>query len=305
MYFQKKQIIALGFFDGVHLGHAALLKKIKQRADESGAEPAVLTFDTHPDTLITGKPVPLINSPQDRKRFISERFGIDRFIPIHFDTEMLRMPWEDFIKYLVNKHGAVHFVCGHDFRFGYHGEGNAGVLKEFCGTAGIGLDVIDKVTRDGLRVSSSYIRRLLTGGKLEKANELLGHTHYLRETVRRESRRGRNLGFPTINLLFPNQVLVPAHGVYSTRVLFEDLNYPAVTNIGVRPTFGGTDTVTVESYILGFEGELYGRDVTVEFHRFQRPEMKFEDVSALSEQIALDIATTKNYFKDVVEIKMK
>ncbi len=285
-----KRVLALGFFDGVHLGHAALLRRTRERAEALGAAPAVLTFDVHPDTLVHGAPVPLITSPEDRAELVRRLFGVEEILSLRFDRSLMELPWDRFLEWVQEEFGAIHLVCGHDFTFGWKGEGNPALLRAKCAQLGLGADVIPKVTLDGETVSSTRIRELLLEGELERANRLLGHPHALTDTVRTGYRLGRKLGAPTINMRFGEGVLVPAHGVYAGRLRIEgeSIDRWAVTNIGVRPTVSDGQQVSVESYILDYSGNLYGKRVRLEFREFLRPERKFEDTDALKEQIARD-----------------
>ena len=285
---EKSCVLALGFFDGVHRGHGALLERTVERAAERGILPAVMTFDTHPDTLVLGTPVPLINSAPDRARLIREQYGIDRVEFFRFTEETMRMPWRDFLDSLRSDLRAIHFVVGYDFRFGWKGEGNAERLREYCAENGLGCDVIGQVTLDGVTVSSTYIRRLLADGDMVRAEHFMGHPHLLTDVVRQGHRLGRRLGAPTVNMQFASGVLIPRHGVYAARVRLEDGVFPAVTNIGVRPTVSKEENVSVETHILDYEGNLYGRTVSLEFFDFLRAEQRFDSVQELAEQIAAD-----------------
>lgn len=294
----KKRVIALGFFDGVHLGHAALMEMTKRRAAEKGAIPAVLTFDTHPDTLVKGVDVPLINSSEDRAEIIRRVFGIDSVIFIHFDEKVMRMPWQDFADSVTEELRACHFVVGYDFSFGWKGEGRPARLASYCSQRGLGCDIISAVKKDGGVVSSTRIRDLLIEGKIEEANRLLGHPHSLIDTVHYGFKLGRKLGSPTINMGFAPGVLVPRHGVYAAKVFLDDgEERMAVTNVGVRPTVSGDDHVSVESYILDYDGDLYDHRVRVEFHSFLRDERRFPDTAALRDQIQRDAESTRAYFE--------
>jgi len=293
----QKRVVAIGFFDGVHIGHAALLEKTKQRALERGAVPSVLSFDVHPDNLVLGGEVKLINSSAGREDIIKRLFGIDDVIFLHFDRRLMQMPWKDFIDAIVKELSVSWIVVGHDFSFGNRGEGNAQRLSTYCAELGIGCDIIPPVTLDGRIVSSTYIRALLEDGEIEQANRFLGHPHTLCDTVRHGCHLGSRLGAPTINMSFPTGVLVPRYGVYATRVCLDTgEEYFAVTNVGVRPTTGSSEGVSVESHLLDYSGDLYGRHVRVEFYSFLRPERKFDDLSELSRQIAADADEARIYF---------
>ncbi len=295
-----KRAVAIGFFDGVHIGHGALLERTKLRALESGAIPSVVSFDVHPDNLVFGGEVKLINSALGREELIRRLYGIDNVVFLHFNRHLMTMPWEIFIRSLIEELNISHIVVGHDFCFGYRGEGTAEKLKDYCGAHGLGCDVIPAVTLDGRTVSSSYIRTLLEKGDMEEARRYLGHPHVLTDTVHSGCHLGSKLGAPTINMVFPEGVLVPRHGVYATCVCLEDgESYRAVTNVGVRPTTGSGNAVSVESHLLDYSGDLYGRRVRVEFYAFLRGEEKFSSFEELSAQIARDAETAREYFRRV------
>lgn len=294
----KKRVIALGFFDGVHIGHGALLDMTRRRAEELGAIPTVMSFDVHPDNLVKGVEVPLISGTEGRTDTIRRLFGIDSVIYIHFNKTVMHMPWTDFIDSAINELDACHFVVGYDFRFGDRGLGSAEKLRDYCGERSIGCDIIQAVQLDGVTVSSTLIRQLITAGDIETANQYLGHPYSLLDTVRYGYQLGAKIGTPTINMQFPRGVLAPRHGVYAAMVFPEnDGRRIAVTNVGVRPTVSGGDTLSVESYILDFSGNLYDRRVRVEFHKFLRDERRFESVEKLRDQILSDAESAREYFK--------
>lgn len=298
----RDKVIALGFFDGIHLGHGELLKRAALRAKENDLTPAVFTFDLHPDTLITGDNIQLINSADDRTGLISRLYGIDNVIFSHFDKRMMKMPWENFITdMLVGDYGAAHLVAGHDFHFGYRGEGNPERLVQKCAELGLGCDIVPRVELDGITISSTYIRTLIAQGEMERAEMFLGHPHCLTNKVTRGRRIGSSIGFPTVNLSIPKHVIVPAKGVYATRLYIEGsdgLKY-GVTNVGMRPTVNTDPSlVTVETNILGCDcGDLYGKTVRVEFLSHMRPELRFPSLDALKAQIAEDIISVTGLLK--------
>ena len=210
----------------------------------------------------------------------------------------MQMPWQTFIQTLVDEMDAAAFVVGHDFSFGWRGEGTAEKLAAYCAERGLGCDVIPAVTLDGRVVSSTYIRELLENGEVERANAFLGHPHTLSDTVHYGYRLGTKMGTPTINMQFPDGVLVPRHGVYAAKVYLDDgSEHYAVTNVGVRPTVSGGQRVSVESFILDYHGNLYNRQVRLEFYKFLRPEQKFASVDELKARILYDANTTRAYFE--------
>ena len=292
----NKTIFALGFFDGVHLGHAALLSACRRLAAQTRCKAGAVTFDAHPDTLISGQTPGLINTSLDRGRLLREAFHMDTVAALPFDARMRAMPWEDFLAMLRSGHGAAGFVCGEDFRFGHRGAGNAAVLEHYCRTAGLPCQVVPQQTMDGIRISSTYIRRQIETGDMETAVRFLGHPHILTGTVVPGHQLGRKLGIPTANLRLPEELAVPKFGVYICRALVDGRAYPAVTNIGTRPTVSGSG-ITVEPWILDYTGDLYGQEITLEFYRFLRSEQKFPTLEALQAQIRRDAEETRTYLE--------
>ncbi len=295
----KQKVMALGFFDGIHVGHAALINKIKQRAEETGAEPAVLTFDVHPDNLVFKKTVPLINSAEDRENILIRCFGINDVVVIHFNQRVMHMDWHDFIDELIDEMNLRWIVVGHDFCFGYKGLGTAEKLKAYCAERGVGCDIIPAVCRDGVVVSSTLIRQLVESGEMEKANEYLGHPHTLTDVIRTGYHLGTKMGTPTINMSFPQGVIIPRHGVYAAKAYIDGQEYMSVTNVGIRPTVSDSGNVNVESFLLDFCGNLYGHRARIDFYKFLRPERKFDDVNELAAQIKSDAQTTREYFERI------
>lgn len=294
---KTERTIALGFFDGVHIGHAALLEKTKQRALEVGASPAVLSFDVHPDKLVFNSDIQLIGDAQSREEIIHRCFGIEEVVFIHFNTHVMNMPWEQFADNILNELNARWLVVGHDFTFGRKGEGTAIKLKEYCEERNVGCDIIPAVTLDGQIVSSTIIRKMISEGDMESAARYLGHPHCLSDFVHSGYHIGQTLDAPTINMFFPPNVIIPKHGVYATKVVLPDgKEYPSVTNIGIRPTFSDDGKVSVESHLLDYNGNLYGKPVRVDFYKFLREEVKFTDFASLSEQIRADSETARRFF---------
>ena len=293
-----KRVIAMGFFDGLHIGHAALLEKAKERAAGYGAMPSVLSFDVHPDQLVFKKNIRLIGDARSREEIIRRCFGINDVVFIHFNRQLMNMPWDEFIESSVEELHICHFVVGHDFTFGRKGEGNVQKLQEYCSGHGIGCDVISAVMLDGRIVSSTYIRTLIENGEMEEAQRYMGRPHSLYGPVRSGYHIGRKLDAPTINLFLPEGVVEPRYGVYAAKVILPDgQEIPAVTNVGIRPTFQEDGRVSVESHLLGFEGNLYGVTVRVDFYHFIRPERKFERFEDLSAQIRADGLAAASYFE--------
>ena len=272
----QPKVIALGFFDGVHLGHGALLRRTVEEARRRGVRSAVFTWAQPPKEVVTGVPVPLINSPEDRAWLAKSLYGIDDVIMVPFNKEMMTTSWEDFVtEILIKRYHAVHLVAGHDHR----------------------CDIIPEVTVGGITVSSTYIRRLVSLGQVERAMEYLGHPHILTQTVRHGRRIGHTIGIPTVNLVPPPHVLVPGDGVYIARVcLMDGSSYAAVTNVGTRPTVNNGSDLTVESWMLDFDGDLYGQSIRVEFYKRLRDEIRFDSLDALKAEIRRNADDARAYF---------
>jgi len=289
----ERRVIALGFFDGVHIGHGALLKKTCERATELGAIPAAMSFDTHPDTLVFGTPTELLNTMDERKHLMQSLYGIEDVIFCHFDRAMMNMDWEAFVEdYLVRELHACHLVCGHDYHFGARGFGNAERLTEKCRALGLGCDVIGEVKLDGVTVSSTHLRALLKDGKMEEAVRFLGHGHIISGIVQHGDSRGHTLGLPTANLALDASLLVPAFGVYGGWADAGELGrFPAAVNLGVHPTVHELPHPVAEASLLGFDGDLYGRFLRLELLFQVRPERQFSSLQELTAQIARDQQT--------------
>lgn len=291
----KTVIYALGFFDGVHLGHQALLSACRELAEKNGCKAGVVTFASHPDALVLGKTPSLINTAQDRARLL-KYFGMDTLVELPFDKALMNMPWQDFFKALLETHHAAGLVCGHDFRFGSRGEGTATLLAEACQEQGLPCKIVPVQKLDDVLISSTHIRELLEQGKLETACRFLGHPHILSGRVVHGHQLGRTLGIPTANLLPPPETVALRHGVYACKAYVDSRAYPAVVNVGSRPTVGG-NAVTVEAWLMDFSGDLYGKALTLAFHAFLRPEQKFACLEELQAQIQKDATATRSVFK--------
>ena len=294
----RKTVIALGFFDGVHLGHQALMQQALERARQLDMQATVFTFDRSPREFVTGQAVPLLTTAEERCRLIDQLFGIRDVIVAPFDHEMMTMPWEDFIHLLVDKYHAGALVAGHDYRFGHKNIGTAALLAEKAAQLGLVCDIIPPVTLQGTLVSATHIRTLLEQGDMDTARAFLGHPFTLSGSILHGAGLGRQIGAPTVNLVPPEGQLLPPHGVYATRVLVDGEPLPAVTNVGMRPTLDDKRGLTVESHILDRSLHLYGQTCRVEFLHMMRPERRFGSLEELQAQIALDVAQTREYFQN-------
>lgn len=290
----KKRVIALGFFDGVHVGHGELLKRTTEVAAHLGCRASVLTYSEHPSEVIGKAPVKLLNTTDERCEFMSQLYGIDDVIVREFTREYSNLSCEEFFdEIIISELDACHVVAGFDFHFGAGGMGDAMRLAELCKNRGIGCDVIDEVKVDGVTVSSSAIRELIAAGDVEKASKLLGHYHCIIAEVVHGKKLGGQIGFPTINQIIAENIQPPQYGVYLSRVTAESKTFFGITNVGICPTVSKSGTVRMETNIFDFEGDLYGKTVKTEFLKFIREEKCFKSVQELCEQIAYDVDLAK------------
>lgn len=292
----NKTIYALGFFDGVHRGHQMLLQWSRELAAQSGCASGAVTFVGHPDTLVTGNTPALICTQSDRNKLLESH--VQNVVSLPFDRRMLETPWEDFLELLCRDYSAAGFVCGDDFRFGQGGKGTPQKLLAYCGEHDYPCVVVPEQAIEGVRISSFYIRQLLEAGSIEQANGFLGHPWQLTGTVVHGRHLGHTIGIPTANLRLPEGLVTPRFGVYACLVTLDGISYPAVTNIGVRPTVEGHH-ITVEPWILNYCGDLYGQEITLEFHCFLRPEVKFPSLEALKEEVLRNAEQTQAFFRQI------
>ena len=293
----KKRIYALGFFDGVHLGHQKLLSQCVSLATEYGCGTAAITFDRHPKSLFSQNPTVLISTVPDRQLLL-KRYGMEEVLVLPVTKDVMSMPWQDFLGMLLSR-GAAGFVCGDDFRFGCKGEGNAEKLLSFCREHDLPCTVVPEQTVEDIRISSTYIRRQIETGDMATAVKFMGHPYTLTGTVIRGQQLGRTLGIPTANLRLPAGLAVPKFGVYACCVILDGRRYAAVTNIGTRPTVAG-EGITVEPWILDYSGDLYGKEITLECYRFLRSEQKFPSLEALQAEIRRNADETRSFLGDIL-----
>ena len=289
----SQKIFALGFFDGVHRGHQALLTECCRMAAQFRCETAAITFDRHPQALFAPKTPALININADRDALL-RNYGIRHISRLPVTKEVMSTNWQIFLTNLLSE-GAAGFVCGHDFRFGCRGEGNAEKLSNYCRREGLPCTVVPEQLLGGVRISSSHIRALLAAGDVEETARFLGRPYGVTGQVVTGRKLGRTIGVPTANLRPDPGTVCPRQGVYASKVRIGEGEYMAVTNIGSRPTVEGRH-VTVEPWILDFEGDLYGSTITVELHRFLRPERKFSSLEELRQEIQKNARQTREFF---------
>lgn len=293
----SKSVVCIGNFDGVHLGHRALVERARERATVLGAQTLAFTFKPHPQiALKPGTPLSLL-STYDEKLELLQSLGVDLIIEEPFGRQFSTTePEQFFSETLIGRLNAAAIVVGYDFAFGRERQGHLEQLQAFCAASGVELDVVPPQRLEGEVISSSQIRKHLSVGEVARANGLLGRPFSYAGVVVRGEGRGRLLGFPTANLKLENKLTLP-YGVYATRAVRDDRSFVSVTNVGVRPTFAapagaalqGTELpALVEAHLLDVTLDLYGSVLKVEFFEMLRPERKFAGVDALKAQIALD-----------------
>ncbi len=284
-------VVTVGTFDGVHLGHRAIIRRLKNAAYERGARSVVLTFDPHPRSVVGPKreQPDLLTSVEERVALF-EQLGVDLMVVIPFTLEFSRQSAEDFVRtWLVKAVGVRHMVVGHDHHFGRGRQGSVEELEALGLTYGFSIEQVPAVILDGMVVSSSEIRTALNAGDVERAHALLGYRYRMAGTVVRGDRRGATLGYPTANLqpIVPEK-LMPAHGVYVVEGAWEGTRRFGMMNIGVRPTVASGLQETREVHFFGHQGEMYGMTVNVEFMARLREEKRFPSLDALVRQLEDD-----------------
>ena len=280
----------IGFFDGVHRGHQFMIDSLTTMAHAQGRQSLVITFDRHPRQVVHADYVPQFITTTDEKLQLLHATAADRIEVLHFDAQMAQLSAYEFMRQVLHeKYGVTMLLTGYDNRFGHNrAEGFADYVRY---GEEMGMEVLQNtpIDIDGLRVSSSLIRRQLAEGSINEANNCLGHPYSITGCVAHGFQEGRRIGFPTANIVPESaEKLVPGNGVYATRVSVEGGEWmPAMLNIGTNPTFQRQQT-TIEAHIIGFEGDIYGRKVRVEFGRKLRDEQRFESVEALQKQLEAD-----------------
>lgn len=288
----SNSIITLGNFDGLHLGHQALIKQIISRAKETGALSLVVTFRPHPLKILAPEKCPPLISIYEEKIRLFEKLGVDVLVKIPFTLEFSAMSPGDFVKtILCDLLGAKEIYVGYNYRFGKGREGNIARLKEFGREYGFNVIEVEQVSLNGEIISSTKIRDLIRSGEVEHASKLLGRTYAITGIVIKGDGRGKGLGFPTANIASKHSI-IPADGVYAVRLFVRDRFCDGIANIGLRPTFG-KNVLAVEVHVFDFNEDLYGEDIIVYFIRRIREEKKFANASALIHQINADITTAK------------
>lgn len=295
---KKGTAVALGYFDGIHLGHKAVLEKTLEIAREKNLTPAVLVFDEHPRKVLSGKVPPMLTDEKMKSRLLRD-MGFELFT-FNFRESMNFTEKEFAQKILIQRLDAKAVVCGYDYRYGKNGKGDAQTLCRDLQGQGIEVISLSQIMQNEDIISASKIRELISQGNVRRANEMLGRVFSYERIVERGDALGRKLGFPTINQSFPEDFILPKFGVYASVTTLEGKKYPSVTNIGIRPTVGGT-AVRSETCILGFSGDLYDKNAEVGLLDFLRGEMKFSSLEELSAAVKKDMEKARFVYNEVTE----
>jgi len=296
---KRRSVVTIGAYDGVHRGHQAVIEQVRQQAKILDARSVVVTFDRHPASIVRPESAPLLLTDVDQKLELLAATGLDATCIVKFDEDSSREAPSDFVKrVLVDGLSAKRVIIGEDFHFGHKRGGNVAMLRELGPKFDFDVMPIELISRgDGVDepVSSTAIRRALAGGQVELATQLLGHHFEVRGVVVHGDERGRTIGFPTANIEVPNQICIPADGVYAGIFDRQDgTKHICAINLGRRPTFfEHAEHSMLEAHLLDFSEELYGEKVKITFTHFLRGERKFENIDALKMQLKLDIEQTR------------
>lgn len=305
IYFELEEIdvlesstsVALGTFDGLHIGHMEVLGEMKKTAESRGLKTFVYTFSNHPREILTPNNVPPKIMDVDEKTQIFTRFGLDYLALIKFDESQLKIEPEDFIKdVLIGKLHMKHLTVGYDYRFGRKARGDINMLIEFSKLYDYTYEIVEPIMKNEIRISSTLIRELLTEGKIEEANFFLGRKHFVKGTVVEGKKLGKTIGVPTANLRIKENISTIKSGVYITETIYKGTQYQSVTNVGYNPTFQQVG-LNMETYIFDFDQVLYGEVIEVHFIKRLRDELKFNSVDELVEKMEEDLNNASEYFK--------
>ncbi len=284
--------VSIGTYDGVHRGHQTILLPLVERARASRCASVLVTFEPNPRCVLDPDHCPQNLTTLDEKTWILEQLGLDQVIVIPFTPQVAAWSPASFMRRLMRGVQVRHLTVGYDFAFGRDRRGDHAFLQRLAARHGFSLSIAAALQRGGAPISSSRIRRLLLLGQVRAAAQMLGREYFVRSAVEHGAQVGQRMGYPTANLKITPNKLLPANGVYAVRVLLDTQAYPAALNVGFRPTFGG-NTLTVEAYLLDYEGDLYGRLLTVLFVQRLRGEKRFPSVAVLQQQIASDVESAR------------
>ncbi len=295
-------VACIGFFDGVHLGHQALLDKTISIAKDKGLKSAMITFFPHPSSVLQHKQVMYL-TPNALKQSILDTYGLDYLIIVNFTTEFSKQSGTAFIEETLCHLPLKHLIVGFDFRFGYQGKGDVHLLTQ--SQSCFEVSVIEQISDQHNKISSTLIKSLISNGEVEVAHQYLSRPHQVRGQVIKGNQRGRTIGYPTANIDVFEDVVIPAKGVYIANVSIDSNVYQSMVNIGHNPTFNAKYNVSIEAYILDFNETIYGKTITIHFLKRIRDEKKFDSIQELIAQLDKDNQETIDYFTNVSGFKQK
>lgn len=291
---EEDTVITLGKFDGLHRGHELLMENLLTWREKYHYKAVVFTFDIPPKRQVNGVDTRVLTTNEE-KYAIFERTGVDYLIECPFTPEVMGMEPKTFIEWMVRSLRVKCFVVGSDFHFGHNRAGDYKALRQYAGEYGYEVVVLDKMQEDGRDISSTYIREEINLGHIEKANHLLGYKFFVKSAIIHGKQLGRKIGIPTINMELPQEKLLPPNGVYATRVFLDGRWYKGVTNVGCKPTVSDSTLIGVETHILDFDEDVYGKVAEVCFLHYIRPEQKFASIDELQKQMQRDVAASASF----------
>ena len=289
-------VLSIGKFDGLHRGHELLMDYVFQKKKE-GMKAVIFTFDVPPKKSLEQDAARVLTTNEE-KMHLFEQIGIDYLIECPFTEEIMHMPAEEFLKKIVEQLSIRCIVAGTDCSFGYQRRGDYRMLQKYAPEYHYEAQIVDKMQYEGRDISSTFIREEIAAGNMEKAELLLGYAYFVQGTVVHGNQIGRTIGIPTINLLPPQEKLLPPFGVYAARVEIDGKRYNGIANIGCKPTIAGDNPVGVETNLFDFQGDLYGKHAKVSLLKWVREEQKFQNVSELKVQMEKDIAFCRSFLGD-------
>ena len=291
----KNVILTIGNFDGVHSGHRYFLEQIKKKATEENCLLAVMTFIPHPRQILSPSQDFLINT-YDERRMLLRDLGIDFLYEINFTRDFSTLSPQDFLcQYIGPNQNIKDIFIGHDFAFGKKKSGNHELMKQYCLDKKIGFFLGEEFQLNGKNVSSTTIRQALKSGDMPLTRELLARDFFMSGRIIKGFGRGRKIGFPTANLQYADDRIIPKEGVYATKTYCDGSYYISLTNIGKNPTFDGVEKISIETHLLDFSRDIYGEEIRIHFIEYMRGEVRFQSINELIEQIRKDIQLTRGF----------
>lgn len=287
--------VALGYFDGLHLGHQAVIKEVVEYAKAHQIRSAVMTFSPSPNIFLKKLESDCLLTPYQEKVRLLNELGVDELIILPFNEELASMRAIDFIERYLIQYGVVHVSTGFDFRFGRMGEGEVELLRHYSDQ--FSLNVIPKYELEQEKIGATEIKRYLADGNIKKVTQMLGRPYRMHGMVVSGQQRGRQIGFPTANLQLSENYVIPKKGVYAVEVEIKGKRYAGMCNIGHNPTFNFNDQVSIETYILDFSDDIYGKEMTLDFYEYLREEKRFGSIAELMKQLEEDYQYVRSYFK--------